>query len=280
MKKALIGGMCLALLLSMAACGNELGESSAQETTGSGAANSTTESGSAPAQSSRYYDTIPDEEKQMYADNVICDGEPGQKDTKTAYAFALPLLKQSDKIPADNPITQEQAHKIFWNLLEKGFRIEKEVNGCSFPHIEEKISLVWDKETDGTFCPYHLVKDKNIKTKKDVWTYIYTVYTPKAAFRQFGYGLSSQMRNPRFLEYNGHLYYQDLGTGYNWEYLPDSIKIKAQYKNVVVMEVTQKAGDDSTKPCCFVMRRTKDGWRLDTSIYEAEEKDYIQQFSK
>lgn len=268
MKKVWVFGLCLVLVLSAVACGKT-------------PVNSAPENDLSDFDSASVGDTakLPNN-GYTDKDGVIHAGlSPEEKET--VVWPSLPMFDRTRLDKEKRPLSEQEAEDIFWPLLSKAICIDQEINNCGFSHVEEKISLIWNEESQNGPTGYSLVTDETMKNMDDVWKRIFTAYTKQTGVRNFMNRLDAASGIARFLEYNGKLYYNGYGKGYNTAYIQESFRIVEQYEDTLVIRVDMRYGSSNTiDKAAFVLRRTPDGWRMDTGIGESDVKEYVAQFDK
>ena len=161
-----------------------------------------------------------------------------------------------DTTPSDNPLSIEKVKKIFEPLLAKAVEVEQTIiNDSATFKYEKEIAF---KTDDGS--SYSLITDNNFQKLDDVWNYTYTAFTMDAAHRAFSIRLDQQTPSPRFLEKDGKLYYNRNGHGYNSDFDIQSLKIVNQFKNTIIVSITDQELPDETS--IFILQNTESGWRF------------------
>lgn len=167
-----------------------------------------------------------------------------------------------DTTSSDNPLSLEEVKKIFEPLLQKAVEVEQTIINDSATFQYEKEIAFRHNQSD-----YSLITDTNFQRLDSVWNYTYTAFTMDAAHRAFGISLDQQTPSPRFLEKDGKLYYNRNGHGYNSDFDIQSLKIVNQFKNAIIVSITDQELPDETS--IFILQNTESGWRFANTQVES-----------
>lgn len=172
-----------------------------------------------------------------------------------------------DVNPAD--ITEAQVKELMANIIPRYV----EVFGLFRLGFDEN-------ELDRTqVCPfdkyYIFFKDERFSCVKDIRDYTLEVMTEEAAKKAYFDIFLDGPYNPdtrdvnRYIDYEGKLYCSThtSGTGFFTEFFTETSKIVERTENSVKIEINTRS-TDNTWVFTPTLVKTKDGWRVDSDMYE------------
>lgn len=174
------------------------------------------------------------------------------------------IIDTSSKIKPKNPLSKDEVKKIFEPLLSNAIKIQETIlNDNSEYTILDNTPVIINGNR------YFLIEHSQFKSVEDVWEFAYTAYTKEAAKRIFYDRLDPKGMNPRFIEKDGKLYYDNGAHGYVVKYPIDTLEIIEQYEDTVIVSIDYCCYDYEPEKSVYIMCKTETGWKLCNSEDEA-----------
>ncbi|MBQ4333556.1 MAG: leucine-rich repeat protein [Clostridia bacterium] len=182
----------------------------------------------------------------------------------------LPNPKKSDGLYGDvsaSKLTDAQAQELLADLVERQIELE-----FMFADEMPKADSSQPHPLDENFW---LSTDERFSSIQDIRDMILAVMTEEAAetlfFKYLDHPYDSPDNAPEFLEYDGKLYVNIYSGGYGFSttYLYDTARIVGRTRNSVTVEMnTQFVDLDDAFIYTPTLVKTRDGWRMDSSLGE------------
>lgn len=174
------------------------------------------------------------------------------------------IIDISSKAKPMNPLSKEEVKIIFEPLLSNAIEIQETIlNDNSEYTILDNTPVIINENR------YYLIEHSQFKSVEDVWEFAYTAYTKEAAKRIFYNRLDPNGTNPRFIEKDGKLYYDNSAHGYVVKYPIDTLEIIKQYEDTVIVSIDYCCYDYEPEKSVYIMRNTETGWKMCNSEDEA-----------